>query len=117
MVRNGSIVLGIGLVVLWIVGLANNDVGWMTWLDLAAAIIAFIGASVSPNTSRQYMIGGPVALGLGLFGLWIGSLVTHTSVGLGWANFGFGCAFVILGGLAATGERAVLPGVTRTRTV
>jgi hypothetical protein len=117
MVRNGSIALGVGLVVLWIVGLSNHDVRWMAWLDLCAAIIAFIGANVSEQTSRTMRIGGPVALGLGLFGLWIGGVVTGTSVGLAWANFGFGVAFFVLGAMEGIGRTVEVPGADLRRPI
>jgi hypothetical protein len=110
MVRNGSIALGIGLVVLWIVGLSNHAASWMSWLDLVGAIFAFGGANLADRVSQTARIGGPVALGFGLFGLWIGGVTTGSSTGLAWANFGFGIGFVVLGALEALGRTVEVPG-------
>jgi hypothetical protein len=105
MVRNGSIVLGIGLVILWIVGLANGQPHWMGWLDLFGALCAFAGASYSLRASPSARVAGPIALGVGLFALFIAGLASHASSAITWANFGFGLGFLVLGLSEANTQR------------
>src|ERR1041385_4416314 len=44
MTRGTSIVLGAGLIIVWLVGLGNGATSWLTWLDGVAALCAFGGA-------------------------------------------------------------------------
>jgi hypothetical protein len=123
MVRNSSIILGAGLIVLWLVGLANHATPWLTWLVGVGGLCAFgVAAAVSPtDTSRRGYagpIGGPIALALGLFVLWIVALSVGATGWMAWWTFAGGCAFLILG-LLAIGERAptTTPTVTHPHTV
>ena len=118
MVRGTSIVLGAGLVILWLVGLGNNSTGWLTWLDGVAALCAFaIAAAVIPEkVGLGARAGAPVALSLGLFVLWILALSVGATAWLAWWTFAFGCAFLILG-LVAVGGEPTSPTVTHPRTV
>lgn len=98
MVRGISLVLAIGLVILWIVGLSQHATGWMTWLDGLGALIAFaIAAGVTATMSRAALATGPVALAIGLGVLWIIGLATHASLWLSWWTFAFAVAFLVLG--------------------
>jgi hypothetical protein len=98
MVRGISILLAIGLFILWIVGLAEHATLWLSWLDgLGALCGLLIGASVGQGATRGVDVGAPVALAIGLGVLWIIGLATHAEVWLTWWTFGFACAFLILG--------------------
>ena len=96
MVRGFSVVLGIGLVVMWIAGLGTStSPAWMNWLDLVGAIGAFIAAgAVSETPARRLnLVIGPILLSAGLLILWIAGLTTGASVAMSWWNFVFGVAF------------------------
>ena len=113
MVRQISVVLGIGLVILWITELNMNITPWLTWFDLAAGICAFVIAGILDERSPQNVrVAAPIALSLGLFALWIISLeASGAPVWQPWWNFGFACAF-LLTGLAATVAETRLRGQT-----
>jgi hypothetical protein len=124
MVRTSSIILGVGLIALWLVGLANHATAWLTWLVGVGGLCAFgIAAAVSPDSRigerRGYAtpVGGPIALAIGLFVLWIVALSIGATGWLAWWTFAGGCAFLILG-LLAIGEQAPsTPTVTHPRTI
>lgn len=99
MVRGISIILGIGLLVLWIAGITSPDAArWLAWLDLLAGLCAFIVAgAVGSAGARERRSGGPIGLAVALFVFWIFGLVTSPVVWLPWWNFGFACAFLFLG--------------------
>jgi hypothetical protein len=97
MIRASSIALGIGLVVLWLVGLWNGATAWLTWLNGVGGLVAFgIAASVTPRVVGA-AAGSPIALSVGLFALWIIALITHATTWLTWWTFAFACAFLMVG--------------------
>lgn len=109
MIRYFCIVLGIGLVVMWIAGLSTDDSpAWMNWLDLVAGIGAFIiaGAVNEIRASRYHLVIGPVLLASGLILLWIAGLSTNASFAMSWWNFAFGVAFAVLAIFGGTQRRA-----------
>ncbi len=117
MVRGISVALAIGLVILWIVGIGQHATAWLTWLDGLGALFGFaIAAGVAPGVTRAAAAGGPVALAIGLFILWIIGLATHAEVWLTWWTFAFAVAFLIVGVAGGTMRRPV-GQVTRPRTV
>ena len=108
MVRTLSVILGLGLVVLFIAGLNTAGAhGWLTWLDLVMAICSFTVAGVAaPDASKGTRSGGPVAISIGLFALWIIALATGVVASMAWWNFAFACAFLVVGIAGGTMERA-----------
>ncbi len=104
MVRETSIGLGIGLIIWWLVGLSDHAAAWLTWLDGIAALCAFgIGAAVVPSRANAPVTaGGPIALSIGLFVLWLIGLATHAQSWLAWWTFVFACAFLAVGVYAST---------------
>jgi hypothetical protein len=116
MVRATSIVLGAGLIALWLIGLGNHATPWLTWVDGLAALCAFglAAAIVSerPNTTVSAIAGPPIFLAVALYVFWIAGLATHATAWLSWWTFVFACAFLVLGLLASTTERQ--PTVTHT---
>jgi hypothetical protein len=103
-IRGKLIALSIGMVVLWAVGLAGTGNSTaVAWLDLVAAVLGFMGASsITYTTPRGTVSGGTIALSLGIFGIFIGSLVNAVPSWQTWWNFGFACAYLILGIYAGT---------------
>jgi hypothetical protein len=119
MIRGTSIVLGAGLLLLWIIGLANHATPWLTWLDAVGAVVAFgiAAAMVSHPPNYAMPVGGPIGLGIALFVLWIVGLSTNSTGWLAWWTFAFGCAFMVTG-LLAIGERSPSgPTMTHPRTI
>ena len=111
MARPVSLVLGIGLLVLWIVGLSSPAApGWLTWLDGIAGIIAFVVAGMSPPASVRAVgqAGGPAALSAALFVLWIVGLASAAVTWQVWWNFGFACAFAALALAEGSRRRGVV---------
>jgi hypothetical protein len=98
--RGLSIALGIGLVVLFMVGLGRNATPWLTWMDGVAALGAFAIAAGALATSTS---GGGAVIGLGLLlgVLWILGLSTHAVLWLTWWTFAFSCAFLLVGLVAS----------------
>lgn len=102
MYREISTAFGLGLGVLFIAGLANHAPGWLTWLDGAGALLAFLtaaAASVAP------MAGAAVAalLAGGLIILWIVALATGESSAQAWWTLGFALGFFTLAAIAVLG--------------
>ena len=108
MTRTISIVLAVGLVILWLAGLSRHATPWLTWLDVVAALCAFaIAATASANLSRSATVGEPIALAVGLGILFVVGLTTHAVRWLTWWTFVFACAFMLLGLGEATETRRV----------
>jgi hypothetical protein len=116
MLRSVSVVLAVGLVLLWLVGLNQHATAWLTWLDGLAALCAFgLAIGAGPAVTRAIGAGGPIALGIGIGILWIIGLAMHTEPWLTWWTFAFACAFVVLGVAGGMNRRELTP--TRPRTV
>jgi hypothetical protein len=118
MVRGISVFLGIGLVILWIAGLSTpNTAGWLVWLDGIAALCAFaIAGATVPGVSRASRAGGPIALSLGLFALWVIGLATNVQSWLAWWTFAFACAFLLLGIAGGASRERVVSRYPTTET-
>jgi hypothetical protein len=119
MVRGTSIVLGAGLVILWLVGLANHASPWLTWLELLGAVFSFgLAAAIVPNR-RGFAVaaGAPIALAVYLSLLWIVALTIGATSWMAWWTFAFAVGYLILG-LLAIGERSpTTPTLTHPRTM
>lgn len=108
MVRGFSLILGVGLTMLWLAGFSQSLAPrWLVWSDFVVAVGAFIVASVaSDNVRRRIRAGAPLALSVGLFALWILAISTAVMPWLTWWNFAFGCAFFSVGAVAAAAPEA-----------
>jgi hypothetical protein len=101
-----AIALSFGLVLLWVGGLSHEAAPWLTWLDLAAGLIAF-GSATPFAESRRAGVAGWAALGLGLLVLWIAAVAKGERSWLASWTFVGGCAFLMLAGYR--GRKAELP--------
>jgi hypothetical protein len=113
MVRSGSLLLGMGLVILWVAGLNAHAPAWIAWLDGLAALCAFALASLASGEGvRARASGGALALGFGLLALAIAGLVVRvSSLWVSWWTFAFAAAFLALGLFGSLGhiERGGVP--------
>jgi len=97
-VRGVLVAMGIGLVILWIVGLGQHATPWLTWLDGLGALFAFaLAGGLAATASAALGGGGIFALAIGLGVLWIIGLSTHAVGWLTWWTFAFACGFLLLG--------------------
>jgi hypothetical protein len=119
MVRGSSIVLGAGLVILWLVGLARDATPWLTWFNLLGGLFSFaVAAAITPGRSGYAVpAGAPMALAVFLSVLFIVAMSIGASSWMAWWTFAFACAYMILG-LLAIGERTpTSPTLTHPRTL
>lgn len=120
--RSGSVVLGVGLLVLWLVGLNRVDaVGWLTWLDGIAGILAFMisgsvsGSIVDEEARIEGVWGlrrGPFFLSIMLFGMWVIGLATSVPIWQTWWNFAIACGFMWVASIGGRGTDAARRGET-----
>lgn len=101
--RTGMILLGIGLGLLWLVGLGYQATPWLTWGNLVAALLS-LGTGLLPNSAVSALKASPFTLGGLLVVLWIVGLASGASLWLTWWTFVFGVAYLLFG-VATLGER------------
>ncbi len=111
MVRSASIVLGVAMTIVWLLGMNQHATGWLTWLDGAAALGAFAVAGAVRADSGVTLSRGAVVLSTGLFAIWAAGLMRHTEGWLTWWTFAFGVGFLLVGALASTEKQ---PPIQRT---
>jgi hypothetical protein len=106
MVRKSCFVLGVGLAILWWVGLSQNQSATVLWFDAVAAVLSFgMAALIDDPQPRPSHAMAPAVLGLGLAGVWIGGMAAHQPVWASWLNFAFAVAFMGVATSAALGTR------------
>ena len=94
MVRRSSFVIGLGLALLWWIGLSLKPTATMLWFDAIGAVLAFaigglVDDTVEHNPANAF---GPAVLGLGLSAIWIVGIATRQPIWFSWANFLFAVA-------------------------
>jgi hypothetical protein len=112
-------IFGLGMIALWLAGLASSpETGYMTWLDGIAGVISFIEAGAMQTATRREMSTAIVLLSIGLFGLWIGGLLGGAVSWQVWWTFAAACAYLVLGISAGAGKQsAVVEDQQRPRRV
>jgi hypothetical protein len=95
MVRKSCFILGIGLAILWWVGLSQNHAATILWFDAVGAVLAFGIAALmpEPETSPSRAL-GPAVMGLGLAAVWIVGMASGQPIWASWLNFAFALAFL-----------------------
>jgi hypothetical protein len=102
MARVGSVILGAGLVVLWIVGLNQGATMWLTWLLGIAGLTSIVIAAMLPAPHGREGAKPPAGVGFVLFAFWILAVATHATAWLTWWTFAFGLGYL---GIAAIEAR------------
>jgi hypothetical protein len=96
MARIGSVILGVGLVILWIVGMNHGATTWLTWMDGLAGLVFFIIAGLATAEAGRGGAGAPVVVGFALIVFWLVGLGVRATSWLSWWTFVFGCAGLTL---------------------
>jgi hypothetical protein len=112
MVRTGSLVVGIGLAIVWVSGLWHHTAGWLTWLNGIAALCA-LGIATASTARTSALGGGAIALGAALFVAWLVGISDNAPSWLVWATFAFACISLIVGVAGVASDRSV-PRAPRT---
>jgi hypothetical protein len=99
MYRLIAAVLGLGLVTIWMLGLAYDAPAWLVWPDAAAALVALGVTGMVESGDVAGMVTWPL-LGISLFGLWLFGLGSQARW-LAWLNLLLGLAFLALTAVAA----------------
>ncbi len=87
MVRAMSYLLSFWLALLFVVGQSQHVPVGIVWLVGLGAIFALLGGFIAPLVGPGLRLGGPIALSLGLFALWIVGLLMKTPSWLPWCVF------------------------------
>jgi peptidoglycan/LPS O-acetylase OafA/YrhL len=108
MVRKSSYIIGLGLALLWGIGLSVRPHATLLWFNAVGALVAFsIGTLVEEkgehNPANAF---GPALLGLGLAVLWIVGVASSQPAWVAWLNFGFAVACLAVA-VMAVGTRHV----------
>src|SRR5262245_30626729 len=103
MVRPWMIVLGIGLLLVWLAGVGYHTASWLLWLDFIGGILSIAAGLFAPaELSRNARMAMPLALSATLFLLWIISLVVGQEPWKVWWTFAFACGYLLVAALGAT---------------
>src|SRR5689334_16971108 len=92
-------IFGIGLIALWIIGLAMGVSQWFLWVDGMAGVVALYAAMVGTELSATVIRATGLVLSLVVLALWIVGLATRESPWLTWISFAL--AILLLGASVA----------------
>jgi uncharacterized membrane protein len=101
MARIGSLVLGAGMVVLWIVGLNHGATMWLTWLIGIVSLSSIVVATMLPARAGNERAAPAAAVGLVLLALGLLGLVVQATSWLAWWTCAFACAHLTIAALEA----------------
>jgi hypothetical protein len=107
MVRRSSYIIGLGLALLWWIGLSFKSNAGLLWFDAVGAVLAFGIAGLVDDTveSHPSYALGPAILGLGLTAVWIAGMASGQPAWASWMNFLFAAACLAVAVMAATAGR------------
>jgi hypothetical protein len=101
MLRAILVSLGLGLAVVWLVGLVDGSTSWLTWLDGVMALLTFLlAAKMSPDSGPIAASVGPGLIGAALAVLFVIGLAAHGSAWLVWFTFVFAGGYFTVAALA-----------------
>ena len=106
MVRPWMIILGIGLLLVWLAGVGYHTASWLCWLDFVGGMASIAGGLFAPpDLPRNARMAMPLALSVMLFLLWIISLAVGHEAWKVWWTFAFACGYLLLAALSGTPTR------------
>ena len=115
MVRRSSLIIGVGLALLWAIGLGLDRHASLLWFNAVAAIIAFsIGGLIQDEHDPANGVGLAI-LGLGLAALWIVGIASRQPTWAVWAQFPFAVACLAVAVMAASGRQIEVRSRSRRR--
>ena len=108
MVRKSSFIIGLGLALLWAIGLGVRPHATLLWFDAVAAIIAFAISGLIDESGEHNPANalGPALLGLGLAVVWVVGMASSQPAWAAWLNFPFAVACLAVA-VMAVGTRHV----------
>ena len=86
-------ILGIGMIILGLFGLAQST--WLGWLDVVLGIVALVSSGALGRSPRNTVIGTSVGIGIATLVLWVIALSAGVVAWLTWWTFAFGVAFIL----------------------
>src|ERR1043165_8687757 len=94
MVRKSSYIIGLGLALLWGIGLRVQPHATLLWFDAVGAVVAFAIGGLVDDTAQHNPANafGPALLGLGLAVVWIVGVASSQPAWAAWLNFAFAVA-------------------------
>jgi hypothetical protein len=105
-VRLAAVGLGLGLGVLWVVGLGTGATNWLSWFMALAGLACWGTVALVPERRAGIVAAGNLAfVAAGLVALWIVALATSSTPWLVWCCFG--AAGLVLLAAVATALAAV----------
>jgi hypothetical protein len=119
MVRKSSFAIGLGLALLWWLGLSEDQSARILWFDAVAAVLSFgIGGLIDePAQSTGATVGTAAvcaAMGLALGALWIIGMGVRQPAWANWFNFLFAVAYMATAVLAVSRGHLLTPARHRT---
>src|SRR4051794_11566162 len=97
MLRIFPALIGLGLAVLWIIGLSVDATVWLTWSVGIAAALAFATVGIIPERKGSgwaaFCLGG---IAIGLLALWVVGLTQHATPWLTWWTFVAACMTAVI---------------------
>jgi hypothetical protein len=117
MVRKSSFVIGLGLALLWGVGLKLSPHASMLWFDAVAAVIAFSIALLVDDTVEHDPGNAlaPALLGLGLAAVWIVGVASREPAWLAWVHLPLAIACLGVAIMTAGARHVEIGSRARTR--
>ena len=101
MARIGSLILGAGLVVLWIAGLNQAATVWLTWLLGLTGLATVVVDVMLPERHGRDGAKAPAAIGFALFAFWILGVTAQATSWLTWWTFFFGFGHLAIAAVEA----------------
>jgi hypothetical protein len=106
MVRKSSLLLGLGLAILWWFGLHRDASATVLWFDAVAAVLSFGVAGIIGDGEESPAVSAvPALMGLGLGAVWLAGMARGQPAWANWMNFLFAVAYLGVAIASTVGAR------------
>jgi hypothetical protein len=120
MVRKSTFAIGLGLAVLWWLGLSQDQSARILWFDAIAAVLSFgIGGLIDEPSDVGSTVGAATAcavMSVGLGALWIIGMSVRQPAWANWFNFLFAVAYMATAVMAVSRGHVLTPARRRIHT-